>query len=120
MLQDLINEPWILPRPGIVADVIAETFAACGLRVPRADVVIGSIHLHDSLLADGRLLAILPASVLRFGAKHLSVKTLSVKLPALPRPVGVITLRGRLITPAAQLFIDCSREVSKPSAKVSV
>jgi DNA-binding transcriptional LysR family regulator len=116
-LQELIDEPWILPRPGIVASVIAETFAACGLRVPRADAIIGSIHLHNALLADGRSLAFLPSSVLRFGAVQLSMKPLHVKLPDLPRPVGVITLRGRLITPAAQLFIECAREVAKPLAK---
>jgi hypothetical protein len=28
-------------------------------------------------------------------------------------------LRGRLITPVTQLFIDCVREVAKPLAKVS-
>jgi len=111
-LQELIDEPWILPRPGIVASVIAETFAACGLGVPRADAIIGSIHLHNALLADGRSLAFLPSSVMRFGAE-LSIKPLRVKLPDLPRPVGVITLRGRLVTPSAQLFIESAREVVK-------
>jgi DNA-binding transcriptional LysR family regulator len=115
-LQELIDEPWILPRPGIVASVIAETFAACGLGVPRADAIIGSIHLHNALLADGRSLAFLPSSVLRFGAEQLSIKPLQVKLPDLRRPVGVITLRGRLIPPAAQLFIECAREVARPLA----
>ena len=32
-------------------------------------------------------------------------------------PVGIITLKNRTISPVAQLFIDCAREVAKPLAK---
>jgi len=42
---------------------------------------------------------------------------LPVKLPALRRHVGIITLKGRMISPVAQLFIDCAREIAKPLAK---
>jgi DNA-binding transcriptional LysR family regulator len=55
-----------------------------------------------------------PASVVRFGAKDPSIKVLPVKLPVVPRPVGIITLKGRTIGPLAQLFIECAREVAKP------
>jgi DNA-binding transcriptional LysR family regulator len=54
-----------------------------------------------------------PSSVLRFGAEHLSVRVLRVKMPAVPRPVGIVTLKGRMINPVAQLFIDCARDVAK-------
>jgi hypothetical protein len=55
-----------------------------------------------------------PASVLQFGSKRLSAEVLQVKLPVFPRPVGIITLKGRIISPVVQLFIDCAREVAKP------
>jgi DNA-binding transcriptional LysR family regulator len=114
-LAELINEPWILPRPGTTARaVLAETFRACGLELPSAVISCNSIQMYGDLLASGRLLAMAPASVLRFGAKRLSAKVLQVKLPAFPRPVGIITLKGRMISPVVRLFIDCAREVAKP------
>jgi DNA-binding transcriptional LysR family regulator len=112
-LAELIKEPWILPKEGAARKVITETFAACGLSVPDADVVSNSLPLHGAMIAGGNLLAIWPASVLWFGAKNASVKVLPVKLPALPRPVGVITLKRRMISPVAQLFIQCARDVAK-------
>jgi DNA-binding transcriptional LysR family regulator len=111
-LADLIDEPWVLPREAGARTAIAETFAACGLRVPRADIAC-SIHMHRALLPKGRFLAMWPASVVRFGAGDRSVKVLPVRLPALPRPVGVITLKDRLISPVTQRFIDCARETAK-------
>jgi DNA-binding transcriptional LysR family regulator len=111
-LAELVDEPWILPRSGAALAAIADTFAACGLRVPRSEVVCSSIHMHSALLADGRFLALRPASVLRFGPKDPAVKVLPVTLPALPRPVGIVTLKGRMISPVAQRFIDYARETA--------
>lgn len=31
--------------------------------------------------------------------------------------IGIITLKNRTLSPLAQLFIDCAREVAKPLAK---
>jgi DNA-binding transcriptional LysR family regulator len=72
--------------------------------------------MYIALLASGPYLSMRPASMMRFGVKHPSIKVLPVKLPALPRPVGIITLKGRMISPVMQLFIDCAREVAKPLA----
>jgi DNA-binding transcriptional LysR family regulator len=111
-LVQLIDDPWILPQTGAARTVIEETFAACRLQVPRADIVSNSLALHEAMLASGPLLAIWPASVLRWGARRHSVKALPVKLPPLPRPVGIITLKRRMISPVAQLFIDSARQVA--------
>jgi hypothetical protein len=32
-------------------------------------------------------------------------------------PSGIVTLKNRALSPVAQLFIDCAREVAKPLAK---
>jgi hypothetical protein len=32
------------------------------------------------------------------------------------RPNGIVTLKNRTLSPVAQLFIDCAREVAKPLA----
>jgi DNA-binding transcriptional LysR family regulator len=112
-LAELINEPWILPKPNTSGGaVIAATFAASGLQVPRPEVTCGSFPMMNSLLARSPLLAFWPNSVLHFGVENFSVKVLPVKLPPLPRPVGIITLKGRTISPAARIFIECAREIA--------
>jgi hypothetical protein len=40
-----------------------------------------------------------------------------VDFPVKPRPIGIVTLKNRTLNPAAQLFINCAREVVKPLAK---
>jgi DNA-binding transcriptional LysR family regulator len=120
-LSELIDEPWILPPPGTRArNTYTETFAACGLPMPRANLVSSSTQLNTTMLASGGLLTMWPATTLRFGARHRSIKVLPVKLPVLPRPVGIIILKGRMISPVTQLFIDAAREVAKSLPNVKL
>jgi DNA-binding transcriptional LysR family regulator len=105
-LADLLNETWILPPPNTTSgDYVAETFRHAGCRPPRAHVVSFSIPLHQHMLATGRFVTSLPRSLLQF-AKHLSLAKLSVDMPALARPVGIMTLTNRALSPLAQLFVD--------------
>ena len=112
-LRQLINEPWILPQASAARTVIEETFAACQLRLPQATVVSSSFALHEAMLATDPLLAMWPASVLLWGPRRHFVRPLPVTLPDLPRPVGIVTLKRRMIGPLAQLFIDSAREVAR-------
>jgi hypothetical protein len=66
-----------------------------------------------ALVAKGRFLAIASESVLRLGGWESAIKVL---LATKPGAVGIITLKNRTLTPVAQLFIDCAREVAKPIA----
>ena len=117
-LAELINEPWTHPPleslPGTRA---ADAFRACGLEVPPAVVTVASLQLQSTLLATGRFLTILPRTMLHFASKRLGLTALPVKLLVPPWPVGITTLRGRMLNPVAQLFIACAREVAKPLAK---
>jgi DNA-binding transcriptional LysR family regulator len=96
---------------------IFEAFRAIGLEVLRARISSGSLNLRNSLMATGRFLTTVPGSVLRFGPKHLSIKVLPIELPRWRLPTAIITLKNRTLSPLAQLFIDCAREVAKPRAK---
>jgi DNA-binding transcriptional LysR family regulator len=58
-------------------------------------------------------LVTVPASVLQYGMNLPRFKVLPVELPLPPWPVGVITLKNRTISPVAQLFLDCAREVAQ-------
>jgi DNA-binding transcriptional LysR family regulator len=70
------------------------------------------------LLATGRYLSVVPRSLLHFNGMRSSLKVLPVKLPIEPRPVAIITLKGRTLSPVASLFIECVREVVKPLTRL--
>jgi DNA-binding transcriptional LysR family regulator len=113
-LSELIDEPWVLPTPdSLPGALVAELFQSAGLGLPARAVICGSLQMNDALLATGRYLAVYPGSVLRLGGVSRSVRVLPVKLPALSRPVGILTLKNRMISPTAQLFVDCAREITK-------
>jgi DNA-binding transcriptional LysR family regulator len=114
-MADLMDEPWVLPQSGTeVGNLIADVFHSSGLDIPNAAVYCSSIEMSWSLLATGRFLAVLPLSLLQFGVQRNAVKTLPVKLSVEPKPVGIVTLKNRTLSPAAELFIDCIRGVGRP------
>jgi DNA-binding transcriptional LysR family regulator len=120
-LADLVNEPWTLPPPeSMIGSVAMKVFRASGLDYPRTIVVADNAQARISLVAAGRFITIFQESVLRFPteiSKHLEIKVLPVEPPMPDLQVGIITLKGRTISPVAQLFIECAREVAKPLAK---
>jgi DNA-binding transcriptional LysR family regulator len=117
-LAELINEPWTHPPlESLPGTRVADAFRACGLEAPPAVVTVASLQLQSTLLATGRFLTILPGTMLYFASKRLALKALPVELLIQPWPVGITTLKGRMLNPVAQLFIACAREVAKPLAK---
>lgn len=114
-LAELVDEPWLLPLPNTLPrSLIEDAFHASGLRSPRAGVASLSFNLYNSLLRTGRYLTALPGSVLYYGALRSVVKLLPVEFPNQPRPIAVITLKHRTLSPIAELFIDCARQIAKP------
>lgn len=113
-LADLVDEAWVLPPPDTVPGMLAiELFRAMGLRCPPPKTITFSIHLTCSLLATGAFLALLPESLLRFSGKRLSLAVLSVKLPPQQSAVGVISVKNRTLSPLAERFIGCARQMAK-------
>jgi hypothetical protein len=58
-----------------------------------------------------------PLSILRVSGKPAAEKALPIDLPMRPMPISIVTLKGRTISPAAHLFIECARKIVKPRAK---
>ncbi len=112
-LADLVNEPWILSPNQVVSELITEAFKSHGLEVPRETVRAGSIVLRNHLLATGRFLSVLPNSVLRLNAKQWSLKALPIDLRIKSRPIAIVTLKHRTVSPVVQLFIEQLRAVAK-------
>jgi DNA-binding transcriptional LysR family regulator len=117
-LAELINEPWSLAMPESFPGVLFErAFRERGLAHPRSGMRSQSLEMNLAMIATGRFLGTLPAVMLHFSAKRLGLKIVRVDLPFKPWPVGIVTLKNRTLSPAAQLFIECAREVARPLAR---
>ncbi|TCU72553.1 DNA-binding transcriptional LysR family regulator [Bradyrhizobium sp. R2.2-H] len=117
-LADLIGERWILPPADTMhGSLTAELFRASSTELPRRPITTLSMHLCCRLVANTQFVTMLPASILRYGNHDRSLKILPVQLPAQPRPVAILTLKSRALSPAAKLFIECVRQTAKLESK---
>lgn len=113
-LRGLMNERWLLgtPATSFLRPFIEEAFAAEGLSVPAATVTCGSYAMQINLLAAGPFLAILPRATLRYPAPHSTLVPLRVKMPTTRRPVGLVRLKHRHVSPTLNLFSRVAREAA--------
>jgi DNA-binding transcriptional LysR family regulator len=118
-LAELGGEPWTWSPPGtVVHRLVVEAFGARGLAVPRASVYTDAINVRIRLAASRGFLTVVPASMLSFPGKHELLRRLPVELPTTRRQMGIITLKDRTLSPLAQLFIGCARDLAGPLAKI--
>jgi len=116
-LADLVHERWILPPPdSLMGSYVAEAFRSHGLEPPQSQVVF-SFPLCHHLLATGRFITMHPVVMARLG-KYLPLKQVDVEFAGIPRPVGIMTLKNRTLSPLARLFVDCAREMAIPLSKI--
>src|SRR5262249_52198448 len=116
-LAELVNEPWALPPPeSVPGSRVASAFRACGLDVPRTSTTTLSVDVECTLVETGRFLTMLPPEALLFSTRRRSLKLLPIELPIESLPIGIIKLKNRTLSPVAQLFIDCARQIAKPLA----
>jgi DNA-binding transcriptional LysR family regulator len=71
----------------------------------------------DRLVAAGSFIATFPSSVLQSYGERFSLKALPVDLPVRPWPVVLVTVKGRILSPVVERFIEIAREAVKPLAK---
>jgi DNA-binding transcriptional LysR family regulator len=118
-LAELVGERWIFPPlAGVAGSAVSDAFLANGLEVPRVSVIANSIRVRDRLLATGRYLAVAPGVELRFSNdKRSQLKVLPVKFDVKPRPVGIVTLKNRSLGPAARIFAEEARLLTKRMTK---
>lgn len=113
-LKDLVGEPWIMPpADSNPTALVMEAFEANGLGLPHLAVAGYGLNLQGALLSNGRFLSVLPGLFLKIHGKRLGLKALPIDLSIPPRPIGIVTLKNRTLSPLALLFIDCARKLSK-------
>ena len=116
-LAELSDESWILAPPSTaVRELVGAAFRAKGLTPPRLSVTTYSMQLRMQLLASGQYLTSVPASLLHYNMERWSLTTLPVTLGK-PLPVAIVTLKHRMLHPAAQLFIEHARQVTAAMQK---
>jgi DNA-binding transcriptional LysR family regulator len=108
-LAELAGESWCL-APSPIGSLVASAFPASG---PRVAVTATTTHLLFQLLESGRFIGHFGDGLLHFHEKRFALKMLPIDLPVAPFAIAVVTLKNRTISPVAQLFIDCAREVTK-------
>jgi len=120
-LAELLDEPWIIPTPDSIVDALfREYFRSAGMAPPRLSVATDSMILRTRLLETGRYVSVLPRSILFFGGELPHVKILPVSLPGIALVTEILTLKNRTLSPAAELFIQCARDVANSMAATKV
>jgi DNA-binding transcriptional LysR family regulator len=111
-LDQLVDEPWFLNVSPVGTEVIS-AFHAKGLEAPRQIVTSNSNQLKHALVASGQFLSVTSTSRMRLSGKRLGLWPLKVDMGIPSSRIGLVTLKGRTISPAAQLFIDGARKITK-------
>src|SRR5215470_7834100 len=115
-LDQLVDEPWCL-NVGPVEAMVISAFHAKGLEAPRQIVRTNSNQLKHVLVTSGQFLSITSVSRMRLSGKRLGLRPLKIDIGIPASRVGLVTLKGRMISPAAQLFIDGARKIARPFGK---
>jgi DNA-binding transcriptional LysR family regulator len=113
-LSDYLQRWTLLPVDTLPGSLMAEAFRASGLEPPRPTVSTLSFSVHNRLLTAGGFLTIQPGFMSRLPGRHPSVISLPVKLSATRRPIGIISLKNRALSPLCELFLDRVRRIVKP------
>lgn len=112
-LADLADQPWLLPPERSLPGAMArEFFRAQGLPQPRPSIITLSLHLNLAFLRAGPHLCVLPSSMLLYGPARDVVAPLPVHLPQPESSIGLLTVRNRTLSPAAEQFFVIAREVA--------
>ncbi len=107
-LAELVDERWVLTPPGTPNYVgLAEALAARGLKMPTANLVTLSAPLRGHSLANAQCVTV----------DRYELKVLPVDLLDRSYPIVIVRLRNRTLSPVAERFIECAREVAKSFAR---
>ena len=112
-LAELVDETWILGQLETEpSSPVFEAFRALGLPVPKATVTSNSLNIRNSLLSNRPFITVIPGSALRFGPERSLLKALPIDLPHHRLPIAIMTMKNRTVSPVAELFIKCARELT--------
>jgi DNA-binding transcriptional LysR family regulator len=112
-LRNLVDQGWILPEPGsVLRDRLIALFLQQGLTLPTNVVETTSLPVIASLLRMTDMVSALPAAAVQSycqaGVLTILVENLGVEIGSF----GIVTRRGRKLSPGAQVLLTALREVA--------
>jgi DNA-binding transcriptional LysR family regulator len=115
-LAELADAFWCAtPLETSIGSLLADAFRAKRLDPPRLTVSsVMSPPVVARFLENDRFVAVIADSLLNFFySKRLPIKKLPIELDAPPFAVVIVTLKGRTVSPVAQMFLDEARDVGR-------
>lgn len=112
-LEDLIEQPWILPPAGsLLRDKVTARLLERGLPLPTNIVETTSLPVITALLQQSNMVAALPEEAVQASceARHLTVLLGDLTLGV--GAFGLITRRNHKLSQAAQLMLSTLRELA--------
>jgi len=110
-MADLRDASWVgTSRDTLTRTLLDRAHQSANLPPPAMRVTTYSVQLRARLLATGDFLAAMPKSMLKLNAECRGLKQLPVRLPGPRFPVAIVTLKGRTLTSAVDLFLDMLRK----------
>jgi DNA-binding transcriptional LysR family regulator len=110
-LADLRDASWVgTPRETLTRTLLERAYQAANMPPPAMRVMTFSVQLRAHLLTTGDFLTTMPKSMLKLNPECRGLQELPITLPSPSFPVVLVTLKGRTLTPPAELFLDGLRE----------
>ena len=113
--KDVAQCPWIVPPVGtILRHQFNQMFRDAGLDIPKQLIETVSPMLITRLLEDTEFIAVLARDVAEYYAACGLVSILPIKLACNMESYGIITRKGRLLSPAALMMCDALEDCANP------
>lgn len=111
---ELADEPWVMPPPWASSRIkLHQQFYRNGVNPPADIVESASFLVTLNFMQQRGALGFWARAVARHYEAQGLVKILKIPVDIELPPVGIITLRGRLRTPASEQLIGCLRQAAK-------
>ncbi|WP_460874919.1 LysR family transcriptional regulator [Paralcaligenes ginsengisoli] len=105
-LAGLLQYPWVLQaHPSPMRKVLELVFMESGLALPINILETSSMLLTSSLLRQSDMLAVMPTLVAKHYEERKTLGIVPLKIKRQIPSYGIITRKGRILSPASQVFI---------------
>ena len=112
--SELAEEPWVMPPPWASSRIkLHQQFYKNGVNPPADIVESASFLVTLNFMQQRGALGFWARTVARHYEAQGLVKILKIAVQIELPPVGIITMRGRLRTPASEQLIGCLRQAAK-------